>query len=260
VIGGSSRRRHLFLVGVAAVLVAVVVAVLLVRARGGGSGGPSVAQDQPGPVVLVPGYGGGTGGLDVLAARLRSIGRQVTVLRLPGDGTGDLRAQADALDAVVTPLLAAGAPSVDVLGYSAGGVVARLWARDHDGRAKARRVVTLGSPQHGTSVAGFAAAFASGACPVACRQLVPSSDLLDGLNSGDETPDGPQWVSVWSEGDEVVTPPDSARLSGAVDLTVQQLCPGHQTTHGELPTDPVVTQVVEHALAVAPFGAFSATC
>ena len=64
-------------------------------------------------------------------------------------------------------------------------------------------------------------------------------------------------MSLWTEGDEVVTPPDSASLTGAVDLTVQQVCRGHAVTHGELPADSVVEQVVARALAVAPFRAFT---
>ena len=260
-IGGAGPRRRMYLAGVAAAVAGFLVVVLVVEAAHRRSPSSSaVPQDRPGPVVLVPGYGGGVDGLDVLAQRLRATGRAVTVFRLPGDGTGDLRLQADALDLTVSALLRTGAPSVDVVGYSAGGVVARLWVRDHDGAAKARRVVTLGAPQHGTSIASLAAAFLSGACPTACQQLEPGSSLLDALNSGDETPPGPDWVSVWSTGDDVVTPPDSASLEGATDLTVQSLCPGRQVGHGQLPTDSVVTQVVEHAIGVAPYAPFTPAC
>jgi triacylglycerol lipase len=255
VIGGASPRRRAFLVGAVAVAVVAVLAVVLLSRRDAAPVTPA-DQARPGPVVLVPGYGGGVRALDVLADRLRAEGRTVSVLRLPGDGTGDLRAQADALEAVVAPLLSAGAPSVDLVGYSAGGVVVRLWVQDHDGRGKARRIVTLGSPQHGTDLASLASTFAGSACPPACQQLAPGSDVLDDLNRGDETPDGPQWVSVWTDDDEVVTPPDSASLDGAVDLTVQQVCAGHHVTHGDLPSDPVVTEVVRRALAVPPFAPF----
>ncbi len=210
-----------------------------------------VAQDKPGPVLLVPGYGGGRGGLDQLAARLRQTGRTATVLTLRGDGTGDLRAEASVLDAAVTAALTAGAPSVDLVGYSAGGVVVRLWAREHDAEAKARRVVTLGAPHHGADVAQLAAALAAGACPAACRQLVPGSALLDRLNQGDETPPGPLWTSIWSGTDQIVTPPTTARLAGATNIAVQQVCPGVQVSHGQLPTDPTVTGLVLQALAVA---------
>ena len=118
-----------------------------------------------------------------------------------------------------------GAPSVDVIGYSAGGVVARLWVRDYGGAARARRVLTLGSPHHGTSQAALGRELAGG-CPTACEQLVPDSDLLRRLNAGDETPDGPLWATVRSSGDQVVTPVDSAALDGAVNILVQDVCPG----------------------------------
>jgi triacylglycerol lipase len=204
------------------------------------------AQDRPGPVLLVPGYGGGTGGLDVLAGRLRAAGRQVTVVRLPGDGTGDLLLQAKALDAVVDDALRGGAPSVDVVGYSAGGVVARVWAQDHDGVHKARRIVTLGAPHHGAGIAAAGTAAVPAACPLACQQLAPGSRLLAGLRDPVLSP--PYWLSIWTTGDQTVTPPDSARLDGAENVPVQSVCPALQLGHGDLPTSPVVARFVAGAL------------
>ena len=122
-------------------------------------------QDRPGPVVLVPGYGGETGSLDELASRIRASGRQAIVLRLPGTGTGSLVADAALLNAAVERALRRGAPSVDVIGYSAGGVVALLWARRDDGAARARRVITLGAPFHGTQLAAAAAGARAGRVP-----------------------------------------------------------------------------------------------
>ncbi|HEY4019635.1 MAG TPA: lipase, partial [Pseudonocardiaceae bacterium] len=40
------------------------------------------------------------------------------------------------------------------------------------------------------------------------------------------------------------TPPDSARLAGAVNVPVQQVCPSEQVAHSQLPTDPLVTGIV----------------
>lgn len=211
--------------------------------------GRAAQQDVPGPVLLVPGYGGSTGALEVLAAALRGAGRDAQVVPLPGDGRGDLRESAAALERAADQALAAGAPSVDVVGYSAGGVTARLYVRDNP--ADVRRVVTLGSPHHGTKLAALGVALAPGQCPTACQQLAPGSDLLDGLNGDDETPDGPQWLSVWTTQDETVTPPESARLDGAVNVALQDVCPGLQVTHAQLPTGPVVRSLVLQALSAA---------
>jgi triacylglycerol esterase/lipase EstA (alpha/beta hydrolase family) len=246
-------RRRLVLGAVAVVLVGALVAVVLaVTGRAGERPAGAVPQDRPGPVLLVPGYGGSTAALEVLARRLRAAGRDARVVALPGNGTGDLREQAATLDTAVDDALdRSGAPSVDVVGYSAGGVVARLWAADDDGRAVARRVVTLGSPHHGSGVAALGASLLPGRCPAACRQLVPGSELLTRLNA-DETPDGPTWVSVWTTTDQVVTPPDSARLEGALNIPVQEVCARSQVGHGQLPTDPVVQALVLDALGPAP--------
>jgi triacylglycerol lipase len=197
-------------------------------------------------VLLVPGYGGGREALSVLAGRIRAAGRDAEVLTLPGDGTGDLRAQAAVLAGRVDELTAGGAPSVDVIGYSAGGVVVRLWVAG-DGSALARRVVTLGAPLNGARIAAVGGALVPDACPMACQQLTPGSALLRELDI-EPPPAGLPWLSVWTEDDQTVTPPDSARLAGAVNVSLQQVCPGVRVQHGELPTDPLVTGLVLRAI------------
>jgi triacylglycerol esterase/lipase EstA (alpha/beta hydrolase family) len=244
----ARRRFVLLLVGVLGVLGALVAVPLAGR-----SAGPAapVAQDRPGPVLLVSGYGGSTGSLEPLRQALEREGRRVVVVPAVGGGTGDIAAQADALGGQARAALDRfGTSSVDVVGYSAGGVVARSWVAN-GGAGVARRVLTIGSPQHGTDLAALAVGLA-GRCPPACRQLAPDSDFLRVLNARDETPPGPVFVSVWSTADEVVVPPASARLSGAVNFTVQSVCPGRRTAHGDLPSDPVVLGALTSALGPGP--------
>ena len=211
---------------------------------------PPVAQDARGPVLLVPGYGGSTASLEAMRLYLSSTGRDVVVVDPVGDGTGDLREQAQRLDTLVQRALrSSGAASVDLVGYSAGGVVMRLYLAELGGTATTRRAVSLGSPHHGTDLAALAGV-AGGACPEACRQLDPDSDLLLGLNRGDETPDGPQWVSIWTEDDRTVVPPDSGSLDGALDYAVQDVCPDATISHGDLPATSITLLMVRAALAV----------
>ena len=231
----------------------MVVALLVVagvRFLGGGDRGARPDQARPGTVLLVPGYGGSRTALTRLADRLAAGGRTTDVLTLPGEGTGDLLAQAATLDTAVRAALRAGSPSVDVIGYSAGGVVTRLWVDRYHGAEVARRIVTLGSPLHGAQIAGLGAALAPDACPPACRELAPGSALLDSIDK--PVPAGLPWLSIWTENDETVQPPDSARLDGAVNLPLQSVCRSARVAHGDLPTDPAVTALVGRALGTDP--------
>lgn len=217
-----------------------------------------MAQNRLGPVLLVPGYGGDTGSLSALASRIRASGRQATVLALPGSGTGSLVADAAVLNAAVRQAKRRGAPSVDVIGYSAGGVVALVWARRDDGAASARRVITLGAPFHGTELAAAAEALLPGECPTACQQLVPGSSLLTSLDVSSSS-GLPPWLSLWSTSDAVVTPPDSARLAGAIDVPLQAVCPTLSLTHTQLPSSPAVIAMVLSAIGTTPLARPAAT-
>ena len=235
-----------------ALVVVVVLAIVVTAVVRRPAAVEAAPQNQPGPVLLVPGYGGTGASLAPLRDALTAAGREVRVVPPVGDGTGDLRAQAEHLGEVAAAVLAeTGARSVDVVGYSAGGVVARLWVRDEGGAGLARRVLTLGSPQHGTSQAALGASLAGG-CPVACEQLVPDSDVLRRLNAGDETPDGPLWATVRTTTDRVVTPVESAALDGALNVVVQDVCPGSTAGHPDLPRDPVVRATLTSVLGPAP--------
>ena len=243
VFAGLAPARRRLIIGALAALAVLAVAVPVTLAVANRPP-PAADQNRVGPVLLVPGYGGSTDSLRSLAARLVAAGRDATIVSLPGDGTGDLVAAADALgDQALAALDRTGATSVDVVGYSAGGVTARLWAAD-GGAALARRIITLGSPNHGTTVADLANSVLPDPCPAACRELATDSDLLRRLNAGGETPDGPTWVSIWTTQDETVTPPDSSHLDGALNLTAQSVCPDARVGHGDLPTAPLVQQMV----------------
>jgi triacylglycerol lipase len=251
-----SPRRRLLLALVAGAVVVVLAIVGVALATRGPAVEPDSrpAQDVLGPVLLVPGYGGSQASLAPLAQRLRAAGRDARVLALVGDGRGDLSAQVVALDAAVDEALAGGAPSVDVVGYSAGGVVAGLWVAREDGAAKARRIVTIGAPLAGTTLAALGASEAPDACPTACRQLAPGSTVLAEL-ARDGVGAALPWLSLWTADDRTVTPPESARLPGAVNVRLQDLCPGAVVSHEALPADPAVAGVVTAALGTTPLAA-----
>jgi hypothetical protein len=71
--------------------------------------------------------------------------------------------------------------------------------------------------------------------------------MLDRLQ-GTASATRPPWLSLWTTDDHVVQPPDSARLSGAVNVPLQSICPGVSIGHGGLPTAPLVVGIVLHTL------------
>jgi len=234
----SSPRRLAFLAGVAG-LVAVMVVVAVLAAS---SGAPPAAVV---PVVVVPGYGGDASSLQPLTAFLRSQGHAVEPVTLPLAGTGDIERSARALADVVSGL---NASTVDLVGFSAGGIVVRHYVKAFGGAQKARRVVLLGTPNHGTEIAELATSFDPSVCEGACAQLGPRSSFLQDLNSGDETPAGPSYYSIWTASDLTVTPPQSAELEGAINIRLQDACRSARTAHGELVTDPLALGLVKEAL------------
>jgi triacylglycerol esterase/lipase EstA (alpha/beta hydrolase family) len=197
-------------------------------------------------VIIVPGYGDDRRMLDPLAAALRKAGRTTITLDLPGNATGDLRDQAQVLGQQVAAQLRGGAASVDLVGYSAGGIVVALYAQGDPSHV--RRVVTLGAPLHGTRVAGLAAGLLPSACPTACQQMVPGSPLLSSLADAAPARTGVPWLSMWTSHDEVVIPATSARFDGARNVELQSICPDDVAGHTTLPADPLAIGLTISAL------------
>jgi triacylglycerol esterase/lipase EstA (alpha/beta hydrolase family) len=246
----TPARRALLLGGLATAVVAVVVLTFAVTHRGPAT--TTEPKDPLPPVVLVPGYGGVTTGLDLMATALRDDGRYVQVVDLGPDSLGDLHEQAGIIKASVDDVLAGtGSTSVDVVAFSAGGIATRLWVADDHGASVARRIVTLSTPHHGTERSAIPTGLGPTPCPVACHQLTAGSSLIRALNEGDETPAGPDWVSIWSEDDEVVVPPTSAKLEGALDFSVQSVCPDVSVGHQGMTSKPVVIAMVRDELGRA---------
>jgi triacylglycerol lipase len=211
---------------------------------------PPAPSDAVTPVLLVHGYGGRAESMRTLERRLENEGRSVISVELPDRGEGDIAVSARALADVIRKRAF---PRVDLVGFSAGGVVVRSYLNDADRAERARRVVLLGAPNHGAIVAARAAATDPTSCIDACAQLTPGSTFLTELNAGDETPGDALYVSIWTAQDEVVTPRKSAVLEGATNIRVQDICADADLDHGELVRDPLAVGLVVHALESEPF-------
>jgi pimeloyl-ACP methyl ester carboxylesterase len=99
-----------------------------------------------------------------------------------------------------------GAP-VAIVAHSMGGLVARAALRA-SGPQLISRIVTLGSPHHGTRIAGW-----FGWPPM--TQMTPGSPWLRALNAAQEGRLAVPLTSIYSLEDNLIVPAASARLEGA---------------------------------------------
>lgn len=212
-----------------------------------GSPAPTEAAAEalaPGPVLLLPGYGGAGDTLEALRHAVQQQGRKAVIAESLDSNFGDLGEQAQRLEQLVQQQLSQGGASVDLVGFSAGGLVLREWGRRYPGSAqKVRRVVTLGSPHYGTKLSSGAWLFDASRCPVACQQMDPGSAFLRRLNAEQQFPQQRK-LSVITNNDQVVYPPETSRWPGALNVVVQDVCPGREVAHLGLPSDPEVVGLV----------------
>jgi triacylglycerol esterase/lipase EstA (alpha/beta hydrolase family) len=142
---------------------------------------------------------------------------------------------AEKIDAIVA---ATGAPRVVIVGHSMGGLVARAYLRRY-GIAKVCRLITLGTPHHGSLLAStFPGA--------ALAQMRPGNAWLAELGA---TPAEalPPIVSLWSWHDSMVVPQTSSVFEHAENVALAG------TAHNALLTDPAVQARV--AAAIVAVGA-----
>jgi pimeloyl-ACP methyl ester carboxylesterase len=121
---------------------------------------------------------------------------------------------------------AAGTERAIIVAHSMGGLVARCWIARLGGAARAERLVTLGSPHHGSLLArGFPARWA-GEMLCGCEwleQLAADGARAVGVDGARAV--GVPVTSIYSRADEFVAPQESSRLEGARNIALERL--GH---------------------------------
>jgi triacylglycerol lipase len=233
-IGGESEMWK-WVGGILAVAVLLVGVWVFVMYRDGSvtdtTSADSEEQEIPleSKVLMIPGYGGGKVQLKALGKQLAGAGVDWEIVDV-GTGTGDLKQYAQEVNARADELREDGF-AVDLVGYSAGGITARVAATENPDNFD--HVITLSAPHQGTALADLGAAF--GECPEACQQMRTGSPLLVSLDAADDGPDS-DWLSIYSTTDEVIRPPESSDLDGAVVAPIQETCAEVSVLHGEVPT------------------------
>jgi len=167
------------------------------------------------PVLLVHGYLCNRGYWWWFRRALRSRGCAVATITLETPFS-DIEQMAGQLERRIAALRAeTGAARVSLVTHSMGGLVARAYFRRFGGEHVAR-FVTIGGPHQGTVLARLGLGRSA-------RQMEPGNAWLAGLNGGGAPP--VPTLAIWTTGDEIVAPQDSARLPHVRDCVLPAL--GH---------------------------------
>ena len=162
------------------------------------------------PVLLLHGYGCNSGYWADLTPRLAAARISHATLDL-APVTGSIDAYVPLVEAGVNALLAAtGASQVVIVAHSMGGLVARAWMRDH-GAPRVARIVTIGTPHHGTSLANIGVGLNA-------QQMRRDGPWLQALDASEDAAKRALITSIYSHHDNIVAPQTSSELEGARNL------------------------------------------
>jgi triacylglycerol lipase len=195
----------------------------------------TVAAPRPDPVLLVHGFNGSSHGWHALIASLEARGYRASEIDAIDYGRDvsnievarQIEHEADALRART------GATRIDVVSHSMGAISSRYYLERLGGAAHVDAWVSLAGVNEGT-------VWAYGCYVLApCREMVPTSSVLDELKADFHPLGTTRYGAWWSPCDEAIVPRTNAELSGA--RNVETPCLGHSAVRD----DPhVLTQVV----------------
>lgn len=173
-------------------------------------------QSRAVPVLLVHGYGCNSGYWSYLTPRLERNQISYASIDLEPVG-GPIDGYVPAFQRAVEELCAAtGAPQVAIVAHSMGGLVARAWMRAH-GSGRVARIITLGTPHHGTGLANFGLGINAAQMR---RVKGEACDWLRDLGAHEDAAQRLLITSIFSHHDNIVSPQTSSVLEGARNIAL----------------------------------------
>jgi pimeloyl-ACP methyl ester carboxylesterase len=183
------------------------------------------------PVLLVHGYAGNHGYWKPLRRRLMAAGIDHLAIDLEPVTAAIDDYEAQVAAAVATLCRQSDSGQVIIIAHSMGGLVARAYLRKH-GVARIARVITLGTPHHGTGLADFgigsnSAQMRRGGDGDASAEDGPRNAWLDGMAAMEDAARRALFTSIFSHHDNLIAPQTSAYFPGAKNLEFGAI--GHVT-------------------------------
>ncbi|HJD79841.1 MAG TPA: triacylglycerol lipase [Corynebacterium pollutisoli] len=224
--------------------------------------------ERPWPVILIHGTGDTNGIWQNLAVDLREDGWAVFAPEFGHRCTDRVEESAAQVGAYIDVVMqVTGARQVILVGHSQGGILARYWMRILDGATKVKHLVTLGAPNHGTTMGGMLSSIANtkfGESMMASAisswfgpsgfQLITGHPLLDEINCDGDTEEGVGYTNIATKFDTIIQPLETCFLESddpdadITNIVVQDLEPKSVVLHVDLPGDARVCRIVRDAL------------
>lgn len=186
----------------------VLAATLLVMSS------PAVAAERN-PVLLIHGIDDTRAVMEPLGRYLEARGWQRFAFDMvPNDGREGFEVLARQVQREVAEIRArTGAAKVDLVGFSLGGMVARVYLQELGGAAEVERLVTISSPHHGSWTA-YLRWNALG------EELRPASPIYRRLNANLDSLADVRHTAIWTPFDLMIVPSWSSQLPGARDVRI----------------------------------------
>lgn len=162
-------------------------------------------NQQPNPVLFIHGIGDTGAVFNTMASYLRQRGWLVHALDLfPNNGAVGLDQLAKQIDDYVATNFAP-EQTLDLVGFSMGGIVSRYYVQRLGGIKCVQRFITISSPHYGTVVA-------YGSRLPGCVQMRSNSAFLKDLNSDFVMLKQLSFTSIWTPYDLMIVPANSSQI------------------------------------------------
>jgi triacylglycerol lipase len=173
-------------------------------------------SDSGNPVVLVHGLTDTGTKMRYISDRLRAAGRKTYSIDLqPGTGEAPLELLAKQLAGFINRHLGE-STTLDLVGFSMGGLVTRYYMQRLGGIDRVEHYVTLSAPHRGTIAAYFTG-------KAGCVQMRPNSKFLRDLQSDVAMLAKVKFTSIWTAWDGIILPAQSSCLPVGKDVQIPVL-------------------------------------
>ena len=196
----------------------------------------STSNSTRNPILLVHGLMDTSYKMRKISSHLHNLGWQVHDIDLmPNNGDSKLELLAAQVAALIDRTFSRD-QSIDLLGFSMGGLVSRYYLQRLGGIERVQRFISISAPNNGT-IAGYFSQRPG------CMQMQPNSEFMEDLNRDVDRLKSLNFTSLWTPFDLIILPPSSSQLGIGTDRSIPVLA------HPLMVADARVLKAVTNALS-----------